>query len=799
MIGDSKNIFISQLDRSKGRFNRKIVFRPILRINVLMILAWVVTREAQAQKPILSGEPLTWEGDISAQMVEGIDRFLGQKYIEVKAKREQEWLAHSNEGWDAFITKKSNILKNIWGMKGERLPPTFRIESDPTTTKPYEIEYPSLRIQPIQWTVSNGLDGVGLLVQPTGRIKARVVLIPDADQYPENLVGFDPEKRQPTPWQPALELAGQGIQVVIPALISRKQDFSGSTRLNIFTNQPHREWIYRQGFNIGRHIIGFELLKIASCIDWFEKQNLAFGTKLPTVVAGYGEGGMLALFTAAIDERVDLALTSGYIGNSESLWSEPIYRNMHGILAHAGGAELLAMAAEKAAIVVEYSEHPPVDDPIEWEGRRGGAAPGKLTTPQLADLKKEVEQARRYQKGRADFLSILTNNGKAFQKPFSAASLQSLCQLLNITPYSPPLGEVKMPKSWLDVRERERQQVEQLEVYIQYELELCEKNRNETFWKKIQHHPGKDFDTKRELREFFHQTIGKISDPLKSPAPRLRLLESNQSWEKYEVVLDVWDQVFAWGILVIPQSARLGKKLPVVVCQHGLEGLPSGLITRDTSDRKFQIYKAMALTLAESGYVTFSPHNPYRGEHAFRTLQRKANPIGLSLFSVIAGQHQQIVNWLASLEFVEKDKIGFYGLSYGGKTAMRIPALVEGYALSICSGDFNEWIRKVATTRGAFSYQFTKEYEIYEWDLGNRFNYAEMAALIAPRPFMVEYGYRDGIGTAEWIGYEFGKVRKHFDLSGISDRLDIDLFDGYHEIHGVKTYPFLDKHLKNTP
>src|SRR5688500_19376586 len=35
------------------------------------------------------------------------------------------------------------------------------------------------------------------------------------------------------------------------------------------------------------------------------------------------------------------------------------------------------------------------------------------------------------------------------------------------------------------------------------------------------------------------------------------------------------------------------------------------------------------------------------------------------------------------------------------------------------------------------------------------FNYAEMAYLIAPRPFMVERGHRDGVGVDEWVSYEF--------------------------------------------
>src|SRR5437870_5594609 len=47
-----------------------------------------------------------------------------------------------------------------------------------------------------------------------------------------------------------------------------------------------------------------------------------------------------------------------------------------------------------------------------------------------------------------------------------------------------------------------------------------------------------------------------------------------------------------------------------------------------------------------------------------------------------------LLEWLGGLPFAHRQRIAFYGLSYGGKTAVRVPPLIEGYALSICSGDF---------------------------------------------------------------------------------------------------------------
>jgi len=195
-------------------------------------------------------------------------------------------------------------------------------------------------------------------------------------------------------------------------------------------------------------------------------------------------------------------------------------------------------------------------------------------------------------------------------------------------------------------------------------------------------------------------------------------------------------------------------------------------------------------------FITYAPHNPYRGQDKFRVLQRKANPLGLSLFSFILAQHDVTTQWLASLPFVDSQRIAFYGLSYGGKSAMRLPALLDRYCLSICSGDFNEWIRKNVSLTYRGTYMLSPEYEMPEWNLANTANYAEMAMLIAPRPFMVERGHDDGVGLDEWVGYEYAKVKRGYDKLGIGDRTEIEWFDGPHTIHGVGTFQFLHKQLK---
>ena len=60
-----------------------------------------------------------------------------------------------------------------------------------------------------------------------------------------------------------------------------------------------REYLYRSAFELGRHLIGYEVQKVLAGIDWFEHE--AQGNDPIVGVIGWGEGGMLALYAAALE------------------------------------------------------------------------------------------------------------------------------------------------------------------------------------------------------------------------------------------------------------------------------------------------------------------------------------------------------------------------------------------------------------------------------------------------------------------------------------------------------------------
>lgn len=338
----------------------------------------------------------------------------------------------------------------------------------------------------------------------------------------------------------------------------------------------------------------------------------------------------------------------------------------------------------------------------------------------------------------------------------------------------------------------QHRQVAQLQEYTQ---QLIQKSRNvrDTFFrdKTTENTPAqweKQMDTFQAI--LWDKVIGRIPPGQLPLDPHSRKIFDEPDWLGYEVTLDVLPHIKIWGYLLIPRGLKVGEHRPVIVAQHGGSGLPGVVMDPDS-----KTYKAFAVQLVEQDYIVFAPHFPWRGGRNYRDIQGKANPLGLSVFSVILNQHEVLLRWLKGQPWVDPNRIGLYGQSWGGKVAVRVPALLEGYSLSICSGDFNEWIWKNATTDWPNSYMFVPEYEMLDFNLGLTFNYGEMAAMIAPRAFMVERGHRDGVGIDEWVSFEYARVRRLYDELHIPQNTTIEYFNGGHEIHAKGTFDFIRTHF----
>ncbi|HSZ56458.1 MAG TPA: hypothetical protein VK797_12395 [Tepidisphaeraceae bacterium] len=753
-----------------------------------ILLVW---RTAGAAEPLPGTARLDAQGDLAAKMVAGIDRFLMRETEESVQKRAALWSRDLStpQRYEASVAANRSRLARMLGVVDPRR--RFDgVDLVATTAQPALVgRAGTVEIFAVRWPVVGPIDGEGLLLVPAGTPVADVVALPDADQTPEMIAGLaDGVARQS---QFALKLAQSGCRVLVPALVDCSDTFavlpSGKK-----TNLPDREYVWRPAYELGRHPIGYEVQKVLAAVDWFAGQNP--GREAKIAVIGYGEGGLVAFYAAALDTRIRAACVSGYFDSRQQLWQEPIYRDVFGLLTEFGDAEVASLIAPRT-LIVEACETPEVSSPPEARNGQSEAAPGRLSTPKLQSVRAEVERAKALlgSKPELDHLELVVSGEDGRGPVGSAGAIKGFLRSLGVD--HPPAGDdVEVQKlGTIDASARLKRQIDQMQDYTQSLLAESQYTRD-AFWKKADRSsPDKWKDSTAWYRDYFaSEVIGKFDDKLLPPNAHTRQIYDEPAFTGYEVMLDVYPDVFACGIILVPKGIAPGEKRPVVVCQHGLEGRPQD-VADPTTDSHF--YHRFACRLAEQGFVTYAPQNPYIGQGRFRVLVRKAHPLKKTLFSIIVPQHQQTVDWLASLPFVDPRRIAFYGLSYGGKTAMRVPALVDRYCLSICSGDFNEWAYKCASLRYPRSYVGTIEYDMYEWDLGNTFNYAEMAGLIAPRPFMVERGHHDTVADDQWVSHEYAKVGLLYSDLKLPDRTRIEFFDGPHTIHGVGTFAFLHDQL----
>lgn len=740
-----------------------------------------------AADPLPNTAPLDWpEEDLSERLMDGAHAFVERK-IQETWKQASE-LNHPPDR-DAFKRMIGVVDKRVAPVRLER----FGDDENPALVAELGVS----KVFQVRWPVLDGVWGEGLLVEPAKDSKGLIVLIPDVSQTPEQLLGLaegDEDHREFT-----RRLAQDGFTLLIPALINREIYLgeSGDDPQLKRAEQSHREWIYRQAFHMGRHLIGYEVQRVLALVDWAEDRHDK------VFVTGYGEGGMLALFAAASDERIDAALVRGYRSDGVDAWKQPIDRNLFGRLPEFSDARIGALVAPRPLLThaisgsgfesskgsliqsVDDLKHGLLTSPKGNELH----VRGNLASMRLAGSSVPFPQATRFfidpEKSADDPVGRLTN-GLA---PIVSADL------------------IQDRRKTFDPAMRHQRLFSQLEGHVQRLIRESGDERERFYlyqaepllqggkWSTNKEHPTLDpagfIEKSKEFRrKFSEEAMGKFDEQLRAPNPRSRQILKTEKWTAWDVVLDVYPEMFAWGVLVLPNDLKPGERRPVVVCQHGRQGVP-----RDTIDAGTTAYSDFAAKLAERGFITFAPHNLYRGEDRYRWLDRKANMLGCSLFSFIIPSHEQILTWLKTQPNVDPERIAFYGLSYGGQTAVRVPPVVEDYAVVICSGDFNQWTRKVAAPDFPGGFMRSIEWEMPYWNLGNTFDYSEMAALIFPRPFMVERGHHDRVSRDHWVAHEYAKIRWLYAQFGLADRTEIEYFQGGHSINGKGTFDFLHRHL----
>jgi len=221
---------------------------------------------AQSGPPLPGTRALDGNEDLAEKLMDGAHLYVERKIRESVISRQRHWrrdFASTGAYEESVKRNRARFLEKI-GLVDSRVP--GRMERFGDDASPALVaETPAYRVYQGRWPVLEGVHGEGLLLEPVRAPVCFAVALADADQTPEQsaglAAGLDAEE------QIARRLAESGCLVVAPALVDRSARFSGRPDIRI-TDQPHREWIYRQAFQMGRHIIGYEVQKVMAAVDW---------------------------------------------------------------------------------------------------------------------------------------------------------------------------------------------------------------------------------------------------------------------------------------------------------------------------------------------------------------------------------------------------------------------------------------------------------------------------------------------------------------------------------------------------
>lgn len=341
----------------------------------------------------------------------------------------------------------------------------------------------------------------------------------------------------------------------------------------------------------------------------------------------------------------------------------------------------------------------------------------------------------------------------------------------------------------LEAKYQEEQRA-QLEAYFDRRLAKSYSDRAD-FWKR-------DFTSveayERSIapyRRRFAEYLGGMDYPKGELIVREEPIRETETHSARRVWIKAFGDVEVYGVMLVPKG-KPGKR-PALLCLHGMGGTPElvcGVVERTDYHNRF------GLQAVEKGYVVFAPvmmnAAPKRN-----WLDRKAIMVGERMQGLEQFKIQRLVDWLITRDEVAADRIGAYGISWGGRTAMYAAALDPRIAACVVSGHFMESTQKMTRP----SPHYTAYIEVVEnYAFFNRqateFSDADVCSMICPRPLHIEQGRDDRVAYWKMARDEFKTVQDWYLKLGAGDRATFEIFEGGHIVAGQEAFTMLSKWLK---
>lgn len=333
-----------------------------------------------------------------------------------------------------------------------------------------------------------------------------------------------------------------------------------------------------------------------------------------------------------------------------------------------------------------------------------------------------------------------------------------------------------------------------------------------------QHTPALTFDPDHgtAFQAWKQQTLPRVLETLGDtpaavdPRPELLVEWQEDGLTKQRWAIDVQPHLSAIVLIYRPSDLTEGERRPALLCCHGHgdfgKDTVMGLGINDAQRLEIATqHNHYGLKMAQKGFVTYSLdwigfgernaqrkpsfYDGYYGRDICNVNQICATLLGRSVLGSNIHDAKAATDLVCRQPYVDADRLGVIGLSYGGTMSTWMMLADERFlASSVCcyTGPFH-----------AIGYE---RYDICGSQITNGLfklvDVADLQGLIAPRPLLLEVALHDRVFQIDPILQQhLPQLQRIYNAADAADRLTVDLFEGDHRWHGQHTDTFFRTHL----
>jgi hypothetical protein len=169
----------------------------------------------------------------------------------------------------------------------------------------------SVAVEEVVSTRSDGLRVRALVFSTAdqGSNRQAIIAVPDSNQTAENFSGIS-EGGDPPQW--LTRLLRSGVLVAVPTMVERTVDHPLCIKLK---GKDRRHILHRFGFVVGKTVTGMDVEKVLLLRRELSLRKDVNASQIS--IAGAGQGGMTALYAAAVEPAFSAAGVLGYFSQRE--------------------------------------------------------------------------------------------------------------------------------------------------------------------------------------------------------------------------------------------------------------------------------------------------------------------------------------------------------------------------------------------------------------------------------------------------------------------------------------------------